>query len=249
MHPFHSLWWRQNEREGVSNHRHLDCLLNCLFRCRSKKASKLHVTGLCEGNPPMTGGFPSQRASNMENVSIWLHHHAGWKIKISHEYWCVHHTCVIEKTFYCNLIINRLFRSMCDNIILQVNSFYQSSIPSTENTIIWWSRPWMAVGQEASQSSHAVTLPGNFNKVTWASWYWKLMANWQFVQQFVQSCNNKNIKTHITSPFSVSSYTSYFSVMLIAHLQKKVKNVWWKSHFIQTKLLIRPYLKITWLMI
>ena len=31
----------------------------------------LSVTGLCEGNPPVTGGFPSQRASNTENVSIW----------------------------------------------------------------------------------------------------------------------------------------------------------------------------------
>ena len=50
----------------MSNHRCLDCLLNRLFRWRSKKTSKLHVTGLCEGNPPVAGGFPSQRASNME---------------------------------------------------------------------------------------------------------------------------------------------------------------------------------------
>ena len=42
---------------------------------RSKKISKLCVTGLWEGNPPVTGGFPSQRASNAENISIcWRHH-------------------------------------------------------------------------------------------------------------------------------------------------------------------------------
>ena len=29
----------------------------------------------CEGNPPMTGGFPSQRASKAEDVSIWWRHH------------------------------------------------------------------------------------------------------------------------------------------------------------------------------
>ena len=29
-----------------------------------------------EGNPPVTGGFSSQKASNAENVSIWLRHHA-----------------------------------------------------------------------------------------------------------------------------------------------------------------------------
>ena len=50
--------WRHNERGDVSNHQRLDGLLNRLFRCRSKKASKLHVTGLCEGNSPVAGEFP-----------------------------------------------------------------------------------------------------------------------------------------------------------------------------------------------
>ena len=67
------LQWRHNECDGVSNHRY--CLFNRLFRRRSKKASKLWVTGLFEGNPPVTGGFPSERASNAENVSIWWRHH------------------------------------------------------------------------------------------------------------------------------------------------------------------------------
>ena len=30
--------------------------------------------GLCEGNPPVTGGFPPQRSSNAETVSIWWRH-------------------------------------------------------------------------------------------------------------------------------------------------------------------------------
>ena len=68
------LQWRHNERDGVSNHRRLGCLFNLLLRRRTKK-STLRVTGLCEGNPPVTGGFPSQRASNTENVSIWWRHH------------------------------------------------------------------------------------------------------------------------------------------------------------------------------
>ena len=42
---------------------------------RSKKRSKFRVTGLCEGNPLVTGEFPSQRASNAENVPIWWRHH------------------------------------------------------------------------------------------------------------------------------------------------------------------------------
>ena len=46
-------------------------------RRRSKKTSKLRVTGLCEGNSPATGEFPAQRDSNVENVSIWWRHHAS----------------------------------------------------------------------------------------------------------------------------------------------------------------------------
>ena len=48
---------------------------NVYSRCRSKKTSQLRVTGLCEGNSPVTGEFPAQRASNAENVSIWWRHH------------------------------------------------------------------------------------------------------------------------------------------------------------------------------
>ena len=69
--------WRHNEHDGVSNHQPHDCLFNRLFRRRSKKISKLRVTGLCEGNPQVTGEFPSQRASNVENVSIWWRHHVA----------------------------------------------------------------------------------------------------------------------------------------------------------------------------
>ena len=64
-----------NERLGVSNHRRLDCLLNRLFKRLSKETSKLHITGLCEGNPLVIGGFLSQKASDAETVSIWWRHH------------------------------------------------------------------------------------------------------------------------------------------------------------------------------
>ena len=50
---------RHNERNGVSNHRRLDCLPSRLFMRRSKTTSKLRVTGLCEGNSPVTGEFPA----------------------------------------------------------------------------------------------------------------------------------------------------------------------------------------------
>ena len=47
-----TLHWRHNDHNGVSNHQPHHCLLNRLFRRRSKKTSKLRVTGLCVGNSP-----------------------------------------------------------------------------------------------------------------------------------------------------------------------------------------------------
>ena len=70
-----SLQWRHNGRDSVSNHQPHDCLLNRLFRHRSKKPSKLRVTGLCEGNSLVAGEFPAQRTSNVENISIWWRYH------------------------------------------------------------------------------------------------------------------------------------------------------------------------------
>ena len=71
MQPLHGC---HNERDGVSNHQPHDCLLNRLFRRRSKKTSKFRVTGLCVGNSSATGEFPAQRASYAEDVSIWWRH-------------------------------------------------------------------------------------------------------------------------------------------------------------------------------
>ena len=76
-----------SSEKSVLNHRRLDCLLSRLFRCRSKKTSKLRVTGLCERNPTVAGEFLAQKAINAENVPIWWRHHVS--------------------TFFC--IINALF--------------------------------------------------------------------------------------------------------------------------------------------
>ena len=51
-----SLHWRHNEEDSGSNHWGLEYLLNRLFRRRARKTSKLRVTG----------GLPSQRASNAD---------------------------------------------------------------------------------------------------------------------------------------------------------------------------------------
>ena len=47
-----TLHWSHSDHDDVSNHQPHGCLLNRLFGRRSKKTSKLFVTGLCAGNSP-----------------------------------------------------------------------------------------------------------------------------------------------------------------------------------------------------
>ena len=76
-----TLRWRHNELDGVSDHQPHDCLLNHLFGCRSKKTSKLRVTGLCAG---IRREFPAQMASDAENISIWWRHHGSIHSAVTH---------------------------------------------------------------------------------------------------------------------------------------------------------------------
>ena len=75
-------------RHGVSNHWQLDSwinslsgITNCQANCLSSTLSRLAIKeksslslALCERNPPVTRGFPSQRVSDAESVSMsWRH--------------------------------------------------------------------------------------------------------------------------------------------------------------------------------
>ena len=80
-----ALLWRHNGRDGFSNHQSHDCLLNRLFRRRSKDTPTLCVTGLCAGNQftgvrwiPRTNGqkrgksFHLMTSSCRESQHLWL---------------------------------------------------------------------------------------------------------------------------------------------------------------------------------
>ena len=66
----------------------LTIVYSTVYSGADKKTSKLRVTGLCEGNSPATGEFPSQMASNAENISIWWRRHAlpvkwAWRVWVT----------------------------------------------------------------------------------------------------------------------------------------------------------------------
>ena len=74
-HYMQSLQSRHNEHDGISNHQPHDCKLNHLLRRRSKKTSKLRITGRWDGNSLATGEFPAQMPVTQKTfhlmMSLW----------------------------------------------------------------------------------------------------------------------------------------------------------------------------------
>ena len=79
MYPYITMW--SHEGHGISYHQKVDCLFNCFFWLTSKKISEPVLLTLCEGNPPVTSGTPSQRASNMVTFSMSWRHHDLWELR------------------------------------------------------------------------------------------------------------------------------------------------------------------------
>ena len=146
------LLWRHNGLDGVSNHHPHHCLLSRLFGRRSKKTSKLCVSGLCAGNSPGTGEFPVQMASNAENVSIWWRHHdtlLKWpvsrqvsdgqllgirEVKISTAY-AVPKPGKYEPNKACFVCFLEQFKKLR---IAWCNSFYLQTIINFNNSVVQW---------------------------------------------------------------------------------------------------------------
>ena len=61
----------------ISIHLLLDCLFVTVVcsSCHQRKPQSFASLALCEGNPPVVGGSPSQRTSNAESISMsWYYH-------------------------------------------------------------------------------------------------------------------------------------------------------------------------------
>ena len=118
----HSLHWRHNDHGGVSNHQPHDCLLNRLFSRRSKKTSKLRVTGLCAGKSPGPvisphKGTVRRKMFSFDDVIVWvIFTNHDWIIILAdsglslsrHLHYCWH---ISNCTF-----LNRLHRHLIQNI-------------------------------------------------------------------------------------------------------------------------------------
>ena len=59
-----------HEHHGISNHQPISCWCKSLSGLKIKKTLKLYIMVFCEGNPPVTNSFPSQKAFYAESVSM-----------------------------------------------------------------------------------------------------------------------------------------------------------------------------------
>ena len=101
-----ALQWRHNDHDGVSNHQPHCCLLNRLFRRKSKKTSKPRATSLCAGNSPGSVNSPHKgpvtrkmfsfddvimcRRSHdwMISLNVWDDHTPWPSMKMSNRFIC-----------------------------------------------------------------------------------------------------------------------------------------------------------------
>ena len=137
-----TLQWRHNERHGVSNHQPHHCLRNRLFRRRSKKTSKLRVTGLCAGKSPVTGEFPAQRASYVENVSIWWRHHEiPWRLNKMIDILQTLLAYVIYQNIYIHIDMSLMF--VLRSPIFSKSVLFQIILSSMLQAIVWTKCDWV----------------------------------------------------------------------------------------------------------
>ena len=68
-----TLQWHHSEQNGKSAISRL--FTQPLIQSADQRKNQSSAPLAFVRNPPVTGEFPTQRASNAENVSIWWHHH------------------------------------------------------------------------------------------------------------------------------------------------------------------------------
>ena len=108
-----SLRWRHNDHDCGSYYQPHGCLLNRLFRRKSKKTSKHRVTGLCVGNSPGPVNSPhkepvTRKMFPFDDVIMWCHrlrqiwHHGDFRFSVYRQpltiipYLVVIVTCVVQ---------------------------------------------------------------------------------------------------------------------------------------------------------
>ena len=146
--------------------------------CSGQKKNA-HLT-LCQGNPLITSGFPSQRASDVENLFI------SWRVENLFISWRLHgmesslmgssQEGPVEVTILCNITkVNSLIAFLCHSTKHRVQLLAEWGLGSDRAHEVFM--PWYGINDKSVS-----TLPSNEHCG---------VSNYQFVQQLAQTVNNE----------------------------------------------------------
>ena len=119
------------------------------FRCRSKKTSKLRVTGICEWNSPVTCEFPAQSVSNTENVSIrWRHYEMsqGYQTQL----W------ILNRNWYDHNNINHIWGHVCQKQVSFIH--WLLKYHNYWRLLLSHKSPYVFGQREGVQSGHVIMI-------------------------------------------------------------------------------------------
>ena len=142
---FFPLQWRHNERFGVSNHRRHDCFLSRLFRRRSKKTSKLRVTGLCEGISPHIRPV-TWKMFPFDDVIMRANYHSNYVkavVWVTWQFCSCHSVQLIWRLIQLEIVFQKM-KSTIKSVKIKIMGFTLSKMPiDAIGHIIWW--PWTTI--------------------------------------------------------------------------------------------------------
>ena len=101
---------------------------------QQKKHQNSPLLACGKGNPPLADGFPSQMASNMENVSIWWRHHDLYLCYISRHAVAVFKRYVFRKPNQTWIILE----SLITDLVRSSSSSSTTMAGTMTITIAWW---------------------------------------------------------------------------------------------------------------
>ena len=223
-----SLLWRHNGCDSVSNHQAHDCLPNRLFRRRSKKTSKLRVTGLW-GPVNSPHWWPvTRKMFPFDDVIMWF-----LFIRVLHDSWVGIHLSVCFNENYFYYYYNK--STMGHKIpIDQSRSVYKSDIeyhllkfefPGVEMTK--W--PWRAITPIFNTSRKNPKLPIGANLVNVTQIYYKISRGQaEFSRILSQNGSNGLEGQDQWPPFSVLT-ENIPRCMFGGNIGDSNSNLWWVS--------------------
>ena len=139
-----SLQWRYKWSDGVSIYQLPNCLLNRLFWRRSKKTSKLRITGLCAGNSPVPGEFPhkwqvTRKMFSFDDVIMCIDNDPS-KIVCQHDIGMSEFKCLDEVAEFLHFFQILLYIDYHNGVIIDSHNSLSSALRiayTLDNNVCW----------------------------------------------------------------------------------------------------------------